>query len=211
MNNEEKLEHFMPIIRRVAKRVSGEYHMVEEQDLRQELVCIILQRGESIPIPSEVEWSMQSFLTRVARVWAFEQKQQHYLIDPQLSYEVKDIREILQTHFYPELWDCVADNGSVEDQVAAHSDVAWALDRLSPADKQFVAACYTSERLPISGSKEYRKLRDLIIKIANMVNHYTRTDEGEGPGRRKVMSNSQSRNAIAEGTDNYNANNREYH
>lgn len=202
MTNEEKLKQFMPIIIKVAKRVAGEYHMVEELDLRQELVLFVLQRGESIPLPSEVEWSMQSFLTRVARVYAFDQKQQHYLIDPNLSYEVKDIREILQTHFYPELWDCVTANASVEDMVAAHSDVAWALDRLSVADKQFVATCYTSDRLPISGTKEYRKLRDLIIKIANMVNHYTRTDEGEGPGRRKAISNSQARATIDTSTNN---------
>ncbi len=192
----ERIEEYLPIIKRVARRVAGEYHMVETEDLEQELICFVLQRGDSLPLPSEVDWSMQSFLTRVARTWCFEQKQQHYLIDPQVSYEVKDIREILTTHFSHDMWDYVADDTSVEDMVAAHSDVAWALDRLSPGEKAFVAECYMANRLPMSGTKEYRKLRDLIIKIANMCNHYTRADEGEGPGRRKAMTNSAARAAI---------------
>ncbi len=134
MDIEQKLEEFLPIIKRVARRVAGEYHMVEAQDLEQELICFVLQRGESLPAPSEVDWSLQSFITRVARTWCFEQKQQHYLIDPQISYEVKDVREILLTHFDPSMWDAVLEDQSVEDSVAAHSDVAWALDRLAPGE-----------------------------------------------------------------------------
>ncbi len=193
MTNEERLEEFLPIVKRVARRIASEYHMVEAEDLEQELMMFIIQRGESIPLPSEASFSMSSFLTRVARMWAFEQKRAHYIIDPTISYEVKDIREILQTHFSHDMWDYVTEGASVEDMVAAHSDVAWALDRLSPGEKEFVAGCYTAERLPLSGTKEYRKLRDLIIKIANMCNHYTRADEGEGPGRRVVVSNSQAK------------------
>lgn len=196
MTNEAKLEEFLPLIKRVARRVAGEHHIVEAQDLEQELILFVLSRGESLPAPSEVAWSMQSFLTRVARTYAFDQKQQHYLISASESYEVKDIREILMTHFDHANWDCVREDESVEESIAAHSDVAWALDRLTLVEKTFVAECYTAERLPLSGTKEYRKLRDLIIKIANMVNHYTRSDEGEGPGRRKVISNSTARATI---------------
>lgn len=199
MTNEEKLKEFLPIITRVARRIARDYHMIDAEDIEQELICFVLKRMQSdtpLAQPSEVKWSMQSFLNRVGRTYAFQQKQQHYLIDSQISYEVKDIRDILETQFDPTMWDYVSDDSSVEDMVAAHSDVAWALDRLALKDKQFVADCYKAARLPMSGTKEYRKLRDLIIKIANMCNHYTRADEGEGPGRRKAMTNSSARAAI---------------
>lgn len=203
MTKEEKLAEFLPLIEKVSRRVASEHHVVEKDDLYQELVVFVLQRGHSLPAPSEVDWSMQSFLMRVARMYAFDQKQQHYMIDPQESYEVKDVRDILATHFDQTLWDTVREDESVEDAVAAHSDVAWALDRLSADDKTFVANCYQAEKLPASGTKEYRKLRDIIIKIANMLNHWTRTDEGQGPGRRKAMSNSGAQALIDSTTNGY--------
>lgn len=192
MNNEEKLAELEPIVVRVAKRIASEHHVIEADDVAQELRLFIIQRGESIPAQSEVSWSLQSFLTRVARMYAFRQKQQHYIIDPNVCYEVKDVRVILSTHFNRDHWTAVQDGESVEEAIASHSDVAWALHRLSKDDKDFVARCYTEGPLPASGSKDYRKLRDLIIKIANMLNHWTRADEGNGPGRRKAISNSQA-------------------
>lgn len=192
--NEERYLEFAPIAKRVARRVSGEYHMVEAADLEQELMMFVLSRGDEFPSPSEATFSMQSFLTRVARQYAFGQKQQHYLVDPNLCYEVSDIREIFTTHFDKSMWDSVLEDQSVEDTIAAHSDVAWALDRLLPAEKEFIAGCYTSDNgLPKSGTPEYTKLRNLTIKVANQCNHYTRADEGNGPGRRKAISNSTAR------------------
>lgn len=193
MDINEKLEEFLPIIDRVARRVAGEHYVVEKDDLEQELIVFVIKRLKSenapLPLPSEKKMNTQSFLTSVARMYAFEQKQQHYLIDSNISYEMKDVRELLQTHFEPDLWDAVREGESVEERVVAHSDIAWALDRLSAADRTFVAECYRSEQLPRSGTKEYRRLRDVIIKMTNMLNHWTRSDEGEGPGRRRAMSN----------------------
>lgn len=195
--NQERYEEFAPICKRVAKRVSGEYHMVEAADLEQELLLFVLGRGDEFPLPSEANFSMQSFLTRVARQYAFGQKQQHYLVDPNQCYEVSEIREILTTQFDQSMWDAVSGDESVEDTIAAHSDVAWALDRLAPAEKEFIANCYTAQDgLPKSGTPEYTKLRNLTIKIANQVNHYTRADEGNGPGKRTVVSNAQARALI---------------
>ena len=194
--SEEKLAVFIPIIERVARNVSAQHHVVEFEDLQQELLLFVIQRGDSLPAPSEIDWSMKSLLTRVAKMYAFQQKNQHYLIDSRFSYEVKDVKDILLLHFDQSNWDTVRDGQNTEDALAEHSDVAWALDRLSPDDKAFVAECYAKEKLPSSRSKEYRKLRDVVIKIANILNHYTRSDEGNGPGRRKVMSNAQSRAVI---------------
>lgn len=198
----KRLEEFMPVIKRVAYRVAKDTYIVERDDLEQELVLFVLGRP-TLPTPEEAKgkFSMQSFLTRVAKMYAFEQKQQHYLIDPNVSYEVADIKVILETHFNRDHWTAITEGESVEDKIAAHSDVAWSLNQLKPDDKAFVATCYTSEKRPASGTKEYRRLRDIVIKVCNMLNHYTRADEGNGVGRRKVISNSQADFIIHTHTD----------
>lgn len=196
MDTEDKLAEMLPMIKRVAKKVASEHPILEADDLEQELVLMVIQRGDSLPAQSEVEWSVQSFLTKVARTYGFKMKQQHYMIDPNISYQVSEIKDILTTHFNPDDWDYVREGESVETRVAEHSDVAWALDRLSPEEKAFVAECYSAERLPKANTKEYRNLRAVIIKIANIVNSYTRRDEGNGPGRRKAVSNSHGQQMI---------------
>lgn len=198
--SEQRLAEFMPVIQRVARRVASETYIIEREDLEQELTLFVLGRS-TLPTPDEAKFSMYSFLTRVAKTYAFEQKQQHYMIDPNVSYEVADIKTILETHFDRDHWTAVTEGESVEDKVAAHSDVAWSLNQLKPDDKAFVAECYTSGKRPASGTKEYRRLRDIIIKVANMLNHYTRSDEGNGPGRRKALSNSQASAILSNHTD----------
>lgn len=199
---EQKIENYTPIIKRVARRVASEHHIIEREDMEQFLYCFVIKRKDSLPDdPKEVDWSVQSRFLQVARTEAFNQKRQHYMIDAAVSYSVKDVKRILLTHFDANDWDVVSTDGeSVEDSISEHSDVAWALDHLDPKERSFVAECYKSNEFPASGTKEYRKLNSLTIKIANIANHFTRTDEGEGVGRRKAMSNAQSRAMIDSGT-----------
>lgn len=44
MNNEEKLAELEPIVVRVAKRIASEHHVIEADDVAQELRLFIIQR-----------------------------------------------------------------------------------------------------------------------------------------------------------------------
>lgn len=201
MTQEERLERFMPAIKKVARNTAYKNELVEYEDILQELTLIILGRPDiPVPGPENPGFSPDRILWGEARLYAFRLKQQHYLISGEYSYQMGEVKLILETHFDQDHWTSVASDESVEDAVAIHSDVAWALDRLSPAEKQFVAEKYTTGSLPKSGTPEYRKLREILIHMTNMLNHYTRADEHEGPGRRKTLSNSASNTLIGNGT-----------
>ncbi len=191
---EVRLAKFEPMVRRVARKVAKDYpHLFEIEDLEQELRMFVVKRGDDLPLPGESGWSPNTLLLQEARGWAFNQKRQVFLIDSNFSYETADVKRILETHFDAELWDAVAEGESVEDKIAAHSDIAWALNRMRQKDQDFIRECYAAKRLPKSGTAEYRQLRDCLVKLTNMCNHYTRSDEGNGPGRRVVVSNATSR------------------
>ncbi len=187
---EEMIEHYGPTIRQVASAVAKDYPMWPKEDIEQELYAFVLKRGKTIPrIGESKKFSVKIFLTRVARMEAFSQKRQVYIPNQELSYSIKQVREILWSQFDHDLWDVAVTGETIEDRVAIHSDVAWALDRLKPGKKAFIYECYASGELPKSNTKEYGRLNSALAELTNILNSYTRSDEAKSIGRRTVISN----------------------
>lgn len=187
-DNDGRIEAFYPTIQRVARRIASEHRYVDREDIQQHLVLFVLKKP-SLPTPEDATFSVSRLLTGEARIFCFREKQAHYMTTDEFAYETSEVKEILQGVFDRDAWSAVVDGEDMEARVSMYSDVAWAVDRLKPEDKAIIATAYRDGVRYPSGTKEYRKLRDITVKITNMLNHYARYDEWEGPGRRPVMSN----------------------
>lgn len=197
MTAEQLLDHYGPVIKKVSAKVIRDYPMWTREDIEQELYAFVLYRNTTIPRIGESKFSVQAFLTRVARTLAFDQKRQHYIPNSDTGYSVKNVREILWTHFDISLWESSVAGESIEDRVAAHSDIAWSLDRMKPEKKMVIRDAYLSGEMPKSTTTEYSKLREALIELTNILNTYSRSDEAKSIGRRAVISNANA-NAIVD-------------
>ncbi len=193
-----RLAKFMPTIKRVARKVSQGSHVVETEDLIQELALFVIQRSD-VPEPGTAKFNVGSFLTRVANMYSWDQRQQHYHTKDEFSYQTADVSRILETVFDHDDWGLVAsaEDYDPSDWISEYSDVAWGLGRLKDVERQLLEERYKNGIVFASGTPEYRKLRKVVAKLCNILNFYTRADEHDGPGSRKAMSNSAAMATIA--------------
>lgn len=196
--DEERIAAFEKLVKQVARNVARDSRFVEIEDLEQELYLFVLQRGESLPLPQDANFSLKPLLTGHARMWAFRQRQAHFIISNQFSYRTSEVKKILSEVFDKSTWEGSSDSEeSMEDRVASFSDVAWAIDRLEKKERDLLISIFRDGNMPSSTSKEYNGMQSAVIKLTNILNHYTRADEWEGPGRRTAMSNSSANSVLS--------------
>lgn len=191
-------EDLASLIDSVAKIVARDYPDIDWEDLRQEMALFVVKNGKSIKLKEDggnPKWLME----RVAKQAAKETRTKHLILTSQYAYRPSDVKEILETAFYPESRESSfvpEDATSLDgiDSLQLSSDVLAAYALLKPEWKEVIFRRYALNQIPSNETYERKKLNKAINELTHRLNSY----RGATKDRRRILSNAGARAAISD-------------
>jgi len=191
VNIKQRVENFKEPIEKVARTVAKDFPDVEWEDLSQELYCIIIEHTD---IPEPEDGDPYPTLFGAAKIIARKIRAQHLDISPQYTYRQSDVRRILESSMYYDLWQSGwtpeddPSEYSHSDAIITRMDVTWAITLLSVDYRDAILSRYRDGVVPQHATPEYKRLDRALRKLTDTINNYKRPHP-EGPGSRKAISN----------------------
>jgi hypothetical protein len=187
------------IVTQAARFVAKDYPDIETEDIAQELYIILIQKPELLDRDDD---TLSPFLYGAARIVAKKIRGVHLYLSPQYSYRTSDVRRILETTFDYSEWQggfSPGDDYSEYDDndIVMRIDVKWAFELMREDQQQAVLSRYRDGVVPSSATPERRTLDRAVSRLTEILNTYSRGEDYEGPGNRKVMSNARSQHQIS--------------
>lgn len=192
-----------PVTSRIARYVAYDFPDVESEDLAQDLLVEVLNRGWENESPDNQRITL--ILKKVAKSRAAQYRAEHYILSPQFNYRISDVRRILETVFEANDWlkaalSARAEVGSrssgepsynMDEVLVSHSDVHRAWKRLPHQYKVAIFLRYGLKEDPETENAG-RQLRRAVARLTETLNSYQPRSVHEGPGSRSIASNARA-------------------
>ncbi|MDN4162955.1 sigma factor [Nocardioides sp. SOB72] len=182
-----------------ARSISRSYAKVEEEDVTQEIWVFLWKKEPAFLEQERSDEYIRRSILNVARNYAAKMRDTALRETDTFYYTLEEVKDLLP-HFFGlyESWALapVPDGAATmtrNDNVEMMCDLSLAMDKLSAAQREILVRKY-GDGEELSEPKDRQQASRAVIRLWKTLNTETdkRAKAHEGPGNRKVISNSKS-------------------